>query len=164
MTNPQTEARAIANEINLTLPYSVVQERIAEAIATALSERDATIAAKDAELVEREKERDAAQADALKVGDQMLAQKFRAERAESSLAEREAEMGRMAADKTRLDLLRDESWDLRCFPVPTGGDDADIGWRVVGHWMAEPCERVIAEVYHDDPRAAIDATRTGGQE
>jgi len=41
--------------------------------------------------------------------------------------------------------------------VPTGGDDADIGWRVIGHWMDEPQERTIAEVFHDDPRAAIDA-------
>jgi len=58
-------------------------------------------------------------------------------------------------DKQLLDALRDESWDLRCFPVPTGGDDADIGWRVIGHWMAEPRERTVAEVYHDDPRDAI---------
>lgn len=54
-----------------------------------------------------------------------------------------------------LEALRQESWDLRCFDIPTGGDDADIGWRVVGHWMAEPRERVIAEVYEDDPCAAI---------
>jgi hypothetical protein len=59
-------------------------------------------------------------------------------------------------DTKRFDKLRDESWDLRCFDIPTGGDDYDIGWRVVGHWMAEPRERTIAEVYHDDPRAAID--------
>ncbi|MNU93166.1 hypothetical protein D3C71_831020 [compost metagenome] len=51
--------------------------------------------------------------------------------------------------------LRDESWDLRCFSVPTGGDDADIGWRVVGHWQAEPCERTVAEVFYDDPAEAV---------
>lgn len=51
--------------------------------------------------------------------------------------------------------LRDESWDLRCFNVPTGGDDCDIGWRVVGHWQAEPCERTIAEVFSDDPAEAV---------
>lgn len=57
-----------------------------------------------------------------------------------------------------FDVLRDESWDLRCFSIPTaGGDDADIGWRVIGHWMAEPCERVIAEWYGDDPAAAVRA-------
>lgn len=69
---------------------------------------------------------------------------------------------RPAADADRVrecaDLfkaLRDESWDLRCFDVPTGGDDCDIGWRVVGHWQAEPKERVIAEVFVDDPAAAV---------
>ncbi|WP_347271192.1 DUF3850 domain-containing protein [Rhizorhabdus histidinilytica] len=60
-------------------------------------------------------------------------------------------------DARLLDVLRDESWDLRCFNIPTGGGDADIGWRVIGHWMAEPCERVMGEVFHDDPRAAIRA-------
>jgi len=51
--------------------------------------------------------------------------------------------------------LRDHSWDLRCFDMPTGGDDFDIGWRVVGHWQAEPCERTIAEVFSDDPARAV---------
>lgn len=51
--------------------------------------------------------------------------------------------------------LRDESWDLRCFNLPTGGGDFDIGWRVVGHWQAEPCERTIAEVFSDDPAEAV---------
>lgn len=69
----------------------------------------------------------------------------------------EAALGKMRADTERLDELHLQSWDLRCFPIPTGGDDADIGWRVVGHWMAEPQERVVGEVFTDDPRAAIDA-------
>ena len=60
-------------------------------------------------------------------------------------------------DAIRMDALRDQSWDLRCFDMPTGQGDADIGWRVVGHFQAPPRERVIAEVYIDDPRAAIDA-------
>ena len=60
------------------------------------------------------------------------------------------------ADAEKLfKALRDESWDLRCFNVPTGGDDCDIGWRVVGHWQAEPCERTIAEVFSDDPAEAV---------
>ncbi|MCJ8053809.1 DUF3850 domain-containing protein [Shinella curvata] len=60
-------------------------------------------------------------------------------------------------DGTLLDAIQHESWDLRCFNIPTGGDDCDIGWSVIGHWQAEPHERVIAEIYHDDPRAAIRA-------
>lgn len=39
----------------------------------------------------------------------------------------------------------------------TGGDDSDIGWRVIGHWQAKPNERTIAEVYHDDPAEAVRA-------
>lgn len=59
------------------------------------------------------------------------------------------------SDVELFDLLRDQSWDLRCFDYPTGGDDRDIGWRVIGHWDAEPKERVVAEVHEDDPKAAI---------
>lgn len=54
-----------------------------------------------------------------------------------------------------LKALRDQSWDLRCFNIPTGGDDYDIGWRVIGHWLVEPRERTIAEVFSDDPDEAI---------
>jgi hypothetical protein len=71
----------------------------------------------------------------------------------------EAEVEVISKDKARLDYLQDESHDLCCFSIPTGGGDADIGWRVVGHWQAEPQERVVAEIWHDDPRAAIDAAR-----
>lgn len=56
-----------------------------------------------------------------------------------------------------LEALKRESWDLRSFNVPTGGGDYDIGWRVVGHWEAEPRERTISEVFEDDPAAAIRA-------
>ncbi len=58
-------------------------------------------------------------------------------------------------DTALLDTLRDECWDLRCFDSPTGGDDADVRWRVVGHWQAEPHEREIAIGWSDDPRVAI---------
>lgn len=70
-----------------------------------------------------------------------------------------------SADKL-LDALRDQSWGLRCFNIPTGGDDFDIGWRVIGHWQAEPRERTIAEVFTDDPaeavRQALAALKAGG--
>ena len=56
-------------------------------------------------------------------------------------------------DTKRLDALRDESWDVRSFCI----GDEDVGWRVVEFHMAAPHERVIAEVFKDDPRAAIDA-------
>lgn len=74
-----------------------------------------------------------------------------------------ADLGRFIAeespydDRKLLDAIQHESWDLRCFDIPTGGDDCDIGWSVIGHWQAEPHERVVAEVYVDDPRTAIRA-------
>ena len=67
----------------------------------------------------------------------------------------EAENERLRADAKLLDAIQHESWDLRCFNIPTSGDDFDIGWSVIGHWQAEPHERVVAEVYVDDPRTAI---------
>lgn len=60
------------------------------------------------------------------------------------------------ADTKRLDALAENSWDLRCFDIPTGEGDGDIGWRVIEHHMAKPCERTVAEVFRDDPRQAID--------
>jgi hypothetical protein len=60
-------------------------------------------------------------------------------------------------DTKRLDALAENSWDLRCFDMPTGAGDGDIGWRVIEHHMAKPYERTVAEVFRDDPRQAIDA-------
>jgi hypothetical protein len=66
------------------------------------------------------------------------------------------------SDTDLLNAIRDECWDLRSFDVPTGGDDVDVAWRVVGHWQAEPRERVIAEEYSHDPRVAIRAAMKAG--
>ncbi|MCA3183935.1 hypothetical protein [Cupriavidus sp.] len=57
------------------------------------------------------------------------------------------------ADAERLDKLQDESWDLRSFCI----GEEDVGWRIVEFHQAAPHERVVAEVFRDDPRAAIDA-------
>jgi len=83
----------------------------------------------------------------------------------AKLARMEAENERLRADAKLLDAIQHESWDLRCFNIPTGGDDCDIGWSVISHWQAEPHERVVAEVYVDDPRTAIRAaiSANGGQ-
>ena len=62
-----------------------------------------------------------------------------------------------AKDAELLDALRENCWDLRCFAYPDSGEDKDVGWRVVSFHMAEPRERVVAEVYTDEPRAAIRA-------
>lgn len=62
----------------------------------------------------------------------------------------------MASDE-RVDYLAvlvEHCWDLRCVDVPTGCGDADVGWEVVGHWMAEPRERTLG--YGCTPAQAID--------
>lgn len=80
----------------------------------------------------------------------------RLDEAENQNAQLREELAIARKDSERLDLLRDNSWDLRCFEIHTGGGDADVGWRVIGHWQAKPNERTVGEVFKDDPRAAID--------
>lgn len=62
-----------------------------------------------------------------------------------------------AEDTALLNWLRDNSCDLRCVDVPTGGDDCDIDWIVVSHFQAEPQEREVGRSFIDDPRPAIRA-------
>lgn len=59
-------------------------------------------------------------------------------------------------DTERLDWLRNETCDLRCISVPTGGDDSDVRWIIVQHHMSEPREREISRSRTEDPRDAID--------
>lgn len=65
--------------------------------------------------------------------------------------------GEDGRDGARLDWLAREYWRLDPFDMPTGAGDADVGWRVLQYHGDEPRERIVAEVYTDDPRAAIDA-------
>ena len=58
-------------------------------------------------------------------------------------------------DTALLNFLQTESWDLRCFDVPTGGDDSEVHWQVIEHHMAAPHEREVGRAYSDDPREAI---------
>jgi hypothetical protein len=60
-------------------------------------------------------------------------------------------------DKALLDFIASEYCDLRCFDIPTGAGDGDVGWRVIKHYVAKPHERTVGEVYRDDPRAALAA-------
>lgn len=90
----------------------------------------------------------------LKVLRHFLKEKTR--RADEANAQLREELATARKDSERLDLLRDNSWDLRCFEIPTDGGDADVGWRVIGHWQEKPNERTVGEVFKDDPRAAID--------
>lgn len=72
-----------------------------------------------------------------------------------------AASGAAAQDTERLNWLRDETCDLCCIDVPTGGGDSDVRWVVVQHHMSQPIEREIGRSYSEDPREAIDAARTG---
>ena len=64
-------------------------------------------------------------------------------------------------DAARLNEIAAQSWKLEPFDMPTGAGDADIGWRVIEYIGPGQAERIVAEVYRDDPRAAIDAARDG---
>lgn len=59
--------------------------------------------------------------------------------------------------KDALQWLEYESNDLRCYNIPTGGDDYEIGWKVVSHHMTAPEER--NEGYGRTPLEAIQAAR-----
>jgi hypothetical protein len=67
------------------------------------------------------------------------------------------EDAKTTAETDLISALGENYWDLRCFSLPTGQGDADVGWRVIEHHMAKPHERVVAEVYIDDPAAAVRA-------
>jgi len=64
---------------------------------------------------------------------------------------------RVPEDTLRLDAIKENSWDLMCFEMPTGAGDADIGWRVMEHYRADPELREVSVEYSDDPRKAIDS-------
>jgi hypothetical protein len=66
-------------------------------------------------------------------------------------------------DSARLDALLHASWNLECFNMPTGGGDYEIGWRVFEHHESAPLKRTVAEVYEDNPRAAIDRARASAE-
>ncbi len=53
-----------------------------------------------------------------------------------------------------LKWLEDNCYDIRCVDCPTGGDDSDIGWRVISHHMDKPNERV--EGYGSTPIQALE--------
>lgn len=73
------------------------------------------------------------------------------------VAESAAEDAKRERDTKRLDALAKNYWKLDPFERPTGGDDSDVGWRAIQYHMDKPHERIVAEVFVDDPRAAIDA-------
>lgn len=62
-----------------------------------------------------------------------------------------------------FDAIERECWSLECKSYRSGGDDADVGWEVVSHHMAEPHDRI--EGRGSTPiKAVIDAMRGGHQQ
>ena len=47
------------------------------------------------------------------------------------------------AEHEWVSVIENESWDIRCVDVPTGGDDFDIDWIVIEHYMEKPNDREI---------------------
>jgi hypothetical protein len=60
-------------------------------------------------------------------------------------------------DAERLNFISSEYIKIDPFSIPTGGDDADVGWCLSQYYMAKPNEREIHRHYNDDLRSAIDA-------
>lgn len=64
------------------------------------------------------------------------------------------------SDTERLAVLCERGWMLRCFPAIGADCKPTTGWQVLGQTMDRKGFLLIAEVYKDDPRAAIDKART----
>jgi hypothetical protein len=81
--------------------------------------------------------------------------------AADALEAKERENAELRKDRDRIDTIAGEYLTLEAFEMPTGGGDADIGWRVLQNHCGEVKPRVMAEVFKDDFRAAIDKYLTG---
>lgn len=73
------------------------------------------------------------------------------------IAELERQLAEARKDQARLDTISNEYLQIEAFEIPTGSDDADIGWRIYQSYCGEENPRLIVEQYEDDLRQAIDA-------
>jgi len=73
------------------------------------------------------------------------------------IKELEAKMVPLEKDAARLDWIQSEYIQVDTFAMPTGGDDADVGWTLKQWHCGERVPRLIHEHFKDDLRAAIDA-------
>jgi len=80
---------------------------------------------------------------------------------QSEVDQLRAEVEAMRKDKARLDAIEQECWDVRFLSTPNGdAGDSSVSIEIVGHFMAEPCERVVGENYNENLRAALDQAMT----
>lgn len=81
------------------------------------------------------------------------------ERRKDAEAERDAlraEVEALRNDKDLLDAIEANCWDVRFNSSPNAdAGDSSISIEIVGHYMAEPHERVVGENYHENLRAAL---------
>lgn len=64
---------------------------------------------------------------------------------------------RMKAEADLLRAIGKNYWMIDPVDHPTGGGDADVGWRVCQYVSGKSGPQTIAEVFEDDPAAAIRA-------
>ena len=76
---------------------------------------------------------------------------------ESVIAFARALLAQTDKDAERMNAIANEYYRLDPFSMPTGADDADVGWRVSQYHMGDLTPRTVVEFYKDDPRAALDA-------
>lgn len=76
---------------------------------------------------------------------------------------READIARWKRDSELLSAIQDECWDVRFTSTPNAdAGDYNINIEIVGHFMAEPQERVVGENYNENLRAALEQAMTAG--
>lgn len=68
-----------------------------------------------------------------------------------------AKMVPLENDAERMDWIQSEYIQVDTFAMPTGGDDADVGWTLKQWHCGERVPRLIHEHFKDDLRAALDA-------
>ena len=78
-------------------------------------------------------------------------------KAADRIDELERQFAEARKDQARLDTISNEYLQIEAFEIPTGSDDADIGWRIYQSYCGEENPRLIVEQYEDDLRQAIDA-------
>ncbi|SEJ56795.1 hypothetical protein SAMN05216201_11118 [Pseudomonas linyingensis] len=67
-----------------------------------------------------------------------------------------AEVEELRKDKDLLDAIEVNCWGVRFSSSPNAdAGDSSISIEIVGHYMAEPHERVVGENYHENLRAAL---------
>lgn len=71
------------------------------------------------------------------------------------------QLARAEADSKRIDYIAREYLEITPFDMPTGADDADVGWRIYEFHQSAPHKSLVAEEFRDDLRAAIDRAMGG---